>query len=773
MPAPAFAQANNVRSRITLAVDDAQTTVLRGNTHPSARPEFDRGAAPGNLPMENMLLVLKRSPEQEAALEKLMAEQQDHASPNFHKWLTPAQFGQEFGPSDQDIQTITRWLESHGFQVASVSTGRTVIQFSGNAAQVQEAFHTSIHNFVVNGESHWANASDPSIPTALAPVVAGVNTLHNFFPKPMSHVVSAAARSSAGRVRPQVTLVDGQGNDVFAVGPADFATIYNVAPLWNSGIDGTGVTIAIVGDSNIDVRDIQDFRSLFGVPLKDPVVTIPPGGSDPGKTSDEVEADLDIEWSGAVARNADINLVISQSSFATFGGDLSAQYIVNFPNPTHTNTSTGLAPILSESFGICELAVGTAQNAFYNSTWQQAASEGITVLVSSGDQGSAACDPDGGTQVQTAKTGLAVNGIASTPNNVAVGGTEFDDPNPLLFWSGTPTAQGSALSYIPEMTYNDSCTNAVVYTAFGFSGANAAVDACNNSTVQSQGFVLVVGGSGGVSNCTSSSNSNPSTCTGGYPKPAWQQSGVTPNDGKRDLPDVSMFAGDGAISGSFYIACERDFKGIGGAQCSLSGNNPAYLQAGGTSVSAQVFAGIMALVVQQAKSAQGNANPTLYALATTVGNTCASNANPSPSCVFYDVTFGTNSMPCTLNTPNCSATSAMLGPAGRLDRNLTRWAWASTGRVALACAFLLGIFAIGFRGNRRLRSAALALIAFALLFGSVSCGGGSGGGGGGGGSGGGNTIGVLTGYDAATGYDLATGLGSVNANQLVTDPSWK
>jgi len=766
VPTRASAQANNVRSRITQAVDDARTTVLRGNTHPFARPEFDRGAAPGNLPMERMQMVLQRSPEQEAALEKLMAEQQDRTSPNFRKWLTPAEFGQQFGPADQDIQRITSWLESHGFQIGNVSDGRTVIEFSGTAAQVQDAFHTPIHHFVVNGENHWANVSDPSIPSALAPVVAGIATLHNFFPKPMSHVIAANSRAVGG-VNRQVNLPIGCTTSCqFVLGPTDFATIYNVLPLWNAGIDGTGETIAIVTDSNINVQDVRDFRGLFGLPAKDPIVTV--NGADPGPQpkGDEVEAILDVEWAGAVAKNATINLVVSESTLSTFGGNLSATFIVNEASPP---------PILSMSFGLCELMLGSTQNAFYNSTWQQAATEGITVLVSSGDQGSAGCDPNGSGSpvVQPAQRGLAVNGIASTPFNVAVGGTELDDPNPLLFWnpSNAPNTMASAIGYIPEMTYNDSCTDAVVYTFFGFSGANAAVNACSNSTVQAQGFVYTVGGSGGVSSCTTFDGTNPLNCTGGYAKPSWQQGGITPNDGKRDLPDVSLFAGDGAISGSFYVVCERDFLGNGGAPCSLTGNNPAFLQAGGTSVAAQVFAGIMALVDQQAKSAQGNANPTLYSLAVTAGNTCTSNPNPSASCIFYDVTVGTNAMPCQLNSPNCAATSAMLGPAGRFKTNPLRWAWTSASVPALACIFCLGIFLISFRRTRPLRGAVLAVLALALLFGSVSCGGGSGGGGGGGGPG--TPFGVLSGYDAGTGYDLATGLGSVNANNLANSPAWK
>ena len=165
-------------------MDDGRRILLKGNVHPLARPQFDVALAPPNLPMDRMLLVLKRSPEQQTALLKLLDDQQDKTSASYHKWLTPEQFGQQFGPADADIQAVTSWLQSHGFQVARVAKGRTMIEFSGTAAQVQEAFHTAIHKYVVNGESHWANANDPEIPAALAPVVAGVHSLHNFYAKP-------------------------------------------------------------------------------------------------------------------------------------------------------------------------------------------------------------------------------------------------------------------------------------------------------------------------------------------------------------------------------------------------------------------------------------------------------------------------------------------------------------------------------------------------------------------------------------------------------------
>jgi subtilase family serine protease len=709
LPAGASAQTSNVQSRITEQVNDSELTVLRGNVHPLARSAFDRGPAPASLAMDRMLLVLKRSPAQEAALEKLMAEQQDRTSPNFHKWLTPAEFGREFGPSDQDIQTVTSWLTSHGFQINNVGTGRTIIQFSGTAGQVEEALHAPIHKFVVNGEEHWANANDPEIPTALTPVIAGIRSLHNFYPKPMSRVRAPAGKSSvaanARQLKPNYTFPANctAATCLFGLGPADFATIYNVLPLWNAGIDGTGEMIAIVSDSNINTADVTDFRSIFGLPVKAPTVTIPTiaNCSAPNINGDEVEAILDVEWSGAVAKNANINLVTCASTLTTFGGDLAAQYIIDFPNSTHTNSSTGLAPILSESFGACELSLGGGvnQNPFYNTEWQQAAAEGITVIVSSGDNGSAGCDISqiNGNPVGPAQFGLQVNGLASTPFNIAVGGTDFNDlASPLAFWNtnNAPGTQASAKSYIPESTWNDTCTNSVVYLSPRF-GDTSAEEACNDPNVQNAtdnngnnlGLVTPVGASGGLSNCTSSNGINPSTCTGGYAKPSWQVA-LTPNDNARDLPDVSLFAADGLISGSFYIVCERDQNGNNSnTACDLSSN--AFLEVGGTSVSTQVFAGIMALVDQKNQSAQGNANMVLYPLAGTAGKTCSSLPNPASTCVFYDIADGsTIAMPCSINTPNCPIVTP------------------------------------------------------------------------------GDTVGVLTGYTALAGYDRATGLGSVNVANL-------
>jgi len=638
----ASAQENNVRPLIVQAVDDSQLTTLKGNTHPLARAQFDRGVAPPDLPMQRMLLVLKRSDEQESALRKLLDDQQDKASPNYHKWLTPEQFGRQFGPADQDIQAVTSWLQTHGFQIGQVTKGRTVIEFSGTAAQVQEALHTSIHKFVVDGEEHWANASDPQIPAALAPVVAGVNTLHNFYKKPMYHFVGVYSKATRQlkRAQPQFTFPGGcdLDNNCYALVPYDFATIYNVLPLWNAAIDGTGETIAIAGRTNIHIQDARDFRSRFGLPANDPEVIL--NGPDPGINGDEPEADIDVQWSGAVAKNAKIKFVTSESTESTDGVDLSAVYIVD----------NNLAPVMSESYGACELDFGTSGNQFFAALWEQAATQGITVFISSGDSGSPGCDRNRGFVPQPAQSGLAVNGIASTPFNVAVGGTDFNDFfNPQTYWnsSNDPTTQVSAKGYIPETTWNDSCTNGI----FGdprIGGSTNPETNCNDSRLVD--FVFTIGAGGGASNCTTNSQQL-GTCSGGYPKPSWQVGTGVPNDGKRDLPDVSLFASNGFL-GNFYIVCDSDLtEGI----CNLN----AFAGFGGTSVGSPAFAGIMALVNQETQSRQGNANYVFYKLAAQQNSSsCNSSTGPASTCVFNDITQGTVAMPCAKGSPNCTTSNS-------------------------------------------------------------------------------------------------------------------
>jgi len=610
---------------IVQRVDNSQLVTLHGNTHPLAQSLTDLGTAAPTLSMQRMLLVLKHSAAQEAAITQLIDAQQEKDSPSYHHWLTPAEFGQQFGASPQDIQTVTAWLHSQGFQVTQISQGRTVIEFSGTAAQVQAAFHTTIHSYLAADGPHWANASDPQIPAALTPVVAGVESLNNF-PKKASNAFGGVYSESSHTVveRPQFTQgcgVDQNGNPLtcFAVSPWDFATIYNVLPLWNGtpAIDGTGETIAVVGRSNINPNDISTFRSLFDLPPADAShLKVILNGPDPGLVEDESEADLDVQWSGAVAKNAKIDFVVSQSTETTDGVDLSALYVID----------NNLAAIMSESFGQCEAAIGTSGNSFFNNLWEQAAAQGISVFLSTGDNGAAGCDFSGDAP-SPAIHGLAVSGLASTPFNVAVGGTDFNDANnPLTYWNSTndPTTQASAKGYIPETTWNNSCTNGIFGTLPQFT-TNPETN-CNNPALA--GFVVAVGASGGVSTV--------------YSKPSWQTGTGVPSDGHRDLPDVSLFASNGFV-GNFYVICQAD---ITNGFCTL--NNLAGF--GGTSVSTPAFAGIMALANQQmsittgnANFRQGNPNYVLYKLAA------------SKPAAFHDVPAGsTIAMPCQAGTANCT-----------------------------------------------------------------------------------------------------------------------
>ncbi len=686
---PAFSRAQTAPPKpalITQPVEESKLTVLRGNTYPLALAKYDRGAAPASLPMQRMLLVLKRSPALEASLVALLDQQQDKSSPNYHAWLTPEQFGQQFGPADADIQAITSWLQLQGFQVAKVSNGRTVIEFSGTAAQVQNSFHTEIHKYSVNGADHWANASDPQIPTALVPAVAGVLTLHNFPRHAMNHVVGTFKRtkgtSTLTPTGPLFTLPNfSQGTTFYGVGPYDFATIYNLTPLWNAtpALDGTGQVIAIVGQSEVDLSDLRRFRQMFGFPLKDPTFIF--DGPDPGFQPDEIESDLDIEWAGAIAPNATIDFVIAATTDTTLGVDLAAQYIVDH----------NVAPIVSESYGICEAALGTAGNQFFNQLWQQAAAQGMSVFVSSGDSGSAGCDRD-----DPAQFGLQVSGFASTPYTTTVGGTDFNDTsNFVVYWNPTNDSHfASAKSYIPEMTWNDSCTNAEWSIDTGTTNAETN---CNNS--QLLPAVVATGGSGGKSSCTTGSGQDIVSCAGGYTKPSWQTGTGVPNDGKRDIPDVSLFASNG-FNLSFYVICSNHFAGI---YCDPTNAEGTVVGIGGTSASTPAFAAIMTLIDQKTNSRQGNANYTLYKLAAQQSATsCNSSSSPASTCVFYDVTSGTIAMPCLTGSSNDCKTNVKSDQFGVLNGYATTAAYdLATGLGTVNAANLVNAWggAVGSKGS--------------------------------------------------------------------------
>jgi Pro-kumamolisin, activation domain/Bacterial Ig-like domain (group 3) len=662
-----FSQSPRIPARITQSVDDTNRTTLRGNVHRLARAEFDRGAVSDALPASHVAIMLKRSDEQEAALGQLLEQQQDKSSPNYHKWLTPDQFGKQFGPADSDIQAVTDWLTSRGFTNIKVSPGRTRVEFNGNIGQISSAFQTPIHHFFVNNKMHTANVSDPEIPSALSPVVAGVVSLHDFRPHALSHRLGTFRKTKdTGLVKPLFTFGScGSSTPCYAVGPGDFAKIYNVPANitatggGTSGIPGTGVTIAIVQDSNINPDDVTDFRSMFSLPVNPVNVIL--NGPDPGiqgpdsVTDDEIEADLDVQWAGAVAPGAQIDLVVSEDSesIGMFGTDISAGFIVD----------NNLAPILSESFGACEASLGPSGEAFYTALWQQASAEGITAILSAGDSGSAGCDPDGVSShnQDVANKGISVSGLASTPYNVALGGTDFQNAGAVQnspsgaspFWNASNSNDGfftSAKGYIPEWPWNDSCAASAV-TASLNTCTSALITPNDDPSSQNFGIDLVAGGGG------------PSTLS--TPKPAFQ-TGITgmPAANVRQVPDISLFAGNGT-NASFYVICQQDANtGTGSSTSSCELNSPFadFQGVGGTSAAAPAFAGIMAMVNQKTGQRQGNANFVLYQLYkhNVAGTICQSNAAAvtASGCIFYDTVTGNNSVACAGGSTNCSNTTA-------------------------------------------------------------------------------------------------------------------
>jgi subtilase family serine protease len=663
--AVSVSQTPSVPARITQAIDETNLSTLKGNVNPLARPASDQGAVSDAMPATRLALLLQRSAAQETELRHLLDQQQDKTSPNYHAWLTPQQFGKQFGPADSDVQAITDWLQSHGFQNVSVSPGRTVVEFSGNVGQVRSAFHTDIHQYLVHGEQHLANVSNPQIPAALAPVIAGVRGLDNFRPKSMLRRMNNFQKSEAKvlKAKPLVTLsgCGTSGNEeCYGVAPADFAKIYSVP----SNLTGSGVNIAIVQDSNLYVSDIQQFRNLFGLPNNFSASNIILDGPDPGvlgpdsPTFDEGEAVLDVEWSGAVAPGANIELVVSQDSDSLgFAGiDLSALYIVN----------NNLAPIMSESFGACEGYLQSSGATFYDGLWEQAAAQGITAIVSAGDSGSDGCDEGSGFDYAT--TGLGVNGIASTPFNVALGGTDFQNgTSPSIYWNSPGTPTESAKSYIPEATWNSTCAAAATTSSLNTCTATII----NQNTISELGIDLE-GGSGGQSIYNS--------------MPSWQ-AGIAPSaDTGRDIPDISLYSAINTSNNSFYITCEEDvpaqYGGQNGNACSLAVGQPVEISPiGGTSAAAPAFAGIMALIVQQqggnTAGRQGNANYVLYQLfkknAANAQLVCPSNAATASSvaagtasCIFYDTITGNNSVACGGGYPNCSNTSTAANQFGVL-----------------------------------------------------------------------------------------------------------
>ncbi len=560
-----------VQNRITQAIDASRRTTLRGQIHPLVRTANDQGQIADSTVLPRILLMFKRSAAQQADLDTLLAQQQDPSSPNYHKWLTPAQYADRFGLSSADLSQVENWLSGQGFKIVEAPPSRSYIAISGTAAQVRAAFQTPIHQLSVNGKTHYANLADPSLPAALADVVLGIHGLNNFRLRPQEGVIR--------RIKPNFTSSI-SGNHFIV--PDDFATIYNLKPLYSQGIDGTGQKIAVVGQTDLVMSDIATFRSLSGLPANNPQVVLVPGSTDPGVVSSEMgEADLDVEWAGAVAENA--TLIYVNSGNGVFDA---LQYAI----------SQNIAPVVSISYGDCEPNWTTADLNSLVASAQQANAQGMTIVGPTGDTGAADCDysTSPNVQITSARHGLAVDVPASIPNVTGVGGTTLNEGS-VTYWSATNnTSNGSALSYIPEVAWNDT-----------------AYEIANGGSLAASG--------GGASTI--------------FAKPSWQTGTGVPNDNARDVPDVAFSA---SFDNDGYLICSQS-SCVNGYRAA---DNTLYV-VGGTSVGAPVFAGIVALINQQTQSAQGNVNPRLYQLASLSSD------------ALHDVQTGDNKVPCVTGTANC------------------------------------------------------------------------------------------------------------------------
>ena len=580
------------RARITARIDANNTTILRGNMHPMARAQYDQGKVDPSFKLERIIMVFQPTAAQQADLDALSAAQQNPTSPSFHQWLTPAEYADRFGISQSDLDQVSTWLQAQGFTVVERPPSRTWFVFGGTAAQVESAFpYGRIHNYVAKGKKFYANSAEPSVPAALAGIVHGFRGLDSY---PLKD--PAIKKGEFNTAQPEFT-----SGGAHSLAPDDFATIYDLKPLYTStpAIDGTGQKIVIVGQSNIVLADIAAFRTASGLPANVPTLTLVPGSSDPGvlnSTGDSVESSIDIEWAGAVAKNATIQFVYANSE--TAGGVIGAlQYAIG----------NNLAPIISISYGGCEPANSASEIASLAAMAQQANAMGITIVSSDGDSGATDCD--GFVSDYPAELGLNVDVPASIPYVTGVGGTEFNESNGVYWNSTNNGSNGSALSYIPEKVWNDSSP---------IDGLSA--------------------GGGGASSI--------------FGKPSWQTGTGVPGDGVRDVPDISINA---SPAHDPYLVCIQ-FTAHGGTTYSSNCANGTFgtIQAfGGTSFGGPTFAGILALVNQATHSTgQGNVNYILYPLAAS-----------SPT-AFHDVTSGNNASPCVLGTQNCSSGSPIGFNAG-------------------------------------------------------------------------------------------------------------
>jgi subtilase family serine protease len=613
-----------VPDRITTQVSVSNRTALTGSVHPKVKSSTDVGAAPAGKQLTSMSLRFSMSPTQQAALDQLLVDQQNPASPQYHQWLTPAQYGAQFGLSSADIAKVTSWLTSEGLTVTGVANSSTFVTFDGTVAQVNAAFGTSIHSLSRNGVSHYANVTEITLPTAIQSVVANATGFHDFRLKPR-----VQALKSSDPLHPDFTS---QVSASHYFVPGDFYQVYNEVPALVSSINGTGIKIGIMGQVNILPTDIAAFRSAAGLSASAPTVTTPLGAA-PGTTNncssssssncpspnldDLSESSLDVEWAGGVAPGATVVFVN--------GADI-------FFNAMTGAIDQNLAPILSISYGECEPGWGTTDMNTLNQLFAQANAQGQTVIGPAGDSSATDCDSG------TATNGLTVDFPASSPHVTGLGGSMFNEGSATggtsywlasdsTFTAGTavPAADYSAISYLPEAVWNDENG----YSSYG-------------------------GGGGGMSQY--------------FTKPYWQQGTGVPADAARDVPDLALNASDAHDP---YLYCSNG-SCVVGFRTTANGGLTA---AGGTSFAAPTFAGILALVEQKLGSkGLGNINPTIYALANNSNYyTPGANFSTKSSVVFNDIITGNNNNVCTVATPECPTGGSIGYSAGTGYDLATGW----------------------------------------------------------------------------------------------------
>jgi subtilase family serine protease len=560
-------------SRISGRISQHSSVIVAGSAHTQIKAAVDQGELPANTPIEAVSLVLKPSAAQQADLDQLLKDQQDAASSHYHQWLTPAEYAQRFGASADDLAAIQSWLTAQGLTVLDVAPNALSIRFSGSVDQIDKAFATQLRQYRVDGVSHYANATDLAVPTELSGMVQGLRNLSDFRARPRLKHPNAAV--------PQFTSSI-SGNHYVA--PNDFATIYDLAAVYKKGYTGSGQKIAIVGQSAVLTSDIDAFRSAAGLSTNEPVVTlVPNSGTSTTVDGDEEESDLDLEWSGAIAKDATIEFVYTGNS-KNYGVFDALIYAIEHD----------VAPIVSVSYGDCESDYSASDISTFEGYFKQANAQGQTVITASGDEGAADCDYSSTSTVTTATHGLAVDYPASSVYVTSVGGTTFNEGSTTTYWgTSNDSGNGSALSYIPEIAWNDTSTD---------DGLSAS--------------------GGGVSTL--------------FAKPSWQVATGVPADGMRDVPDIA-FAASPDHDG--YLYCSE-----GSCVSGFRASDQTLTVAGGTSFGAPAFAAVVALLDQASGTTGGlgNVNTKLYTL--------ASGSNTA----FHDITGGNNDVPCTVGTPDCT-----------------------------------------------------------------------------------------------------------------------